>query len=331
VRRSRAAILVAVAAICVADGMTSAGVVVGILLCIPIVLASTDPRPAMVVWTGVLSAVGFTVAAMVGAKPISPPAVWIPNRIFATLSIPAATLVALLLQRRRRDAERARDAALSASELNRLIGSLLAHDLRTPLTLASDCIGYVRGASARGEALDGELLAETHARLGRSLRAVEGVLALARDDPGDGAARSAPVRHELADEVAGFDAEARTRGKRIVLDLDGVRDGSAVDARVLRQVVATLLDNALRYAVPGEVRVTAATEGVELAVRVTDGGPLDPGALSSRPVADGSGGAGVGLQLARALAVHAGGTLSRDAASPGTSWILCLPCTNPVA
>jgi len=318
----RAANLAAVAAICVGDGMTSAGVVVGILLCIPIVLASMDARPAMVAWTGALSAVGFAVAAAVGARPISPPAVWIPNRIFAALSIPAATLVALLLQRRRVEAERARDAALSASELNRLIGSLLAHELRAPLTLAADCLRYVRDASTRGEPLDGELLAETHARLGRSLRAVEGVLALARGASDDGAARAAPVCAELADEVAGFEAEARARGKRIVLDLGGVRGGAAADARVLRPVVATLLDNALRYAAPGDVTVAAGTDGEELAVRVTDGGPPPD------PVA--GGGAGVGLKLAAALALHAGGTLAADGARPGMSWVLRLPCTGQV-
>ena len=315
----RAAIFAAVAAISIADAMTTAGVVVGILLCIPIVLSSMDSRPAMVVWTGALSAVGFTIAAFVGAPPISPAVVWIPNRIFAALSIPAATVVALLLQRRRMEAERARDAAVSASELNRLIASLLAHDLRAPLTLAADCLRYVRDAGARGEPVDGELVAETHARLGRSLRAVEEVLALARGDRADGAARAAPVRQELADEVAGFDAEARARGKHIVLDLRGVRDGPAVDARVLRQVVATLLDNALRYAAPGEVTVAAATEGAELAVRVTDGGP-PPGPVT--------GGAGVGLKLATALAVHAGGTLASDPAAPGTRWVLRLPCID---
>jgi signal transduction histidine kinase len=127
------------------------------------------------------------------------------------------------------------------------------------------------------------------------------------------------VRAELADEVAGFEAEARARGKRIVLDLGRVRDGPAVDARVLRQVVATLRDNALRYAAPGDVTVAAATEGAELAVRVTDGGPPPD------PVA---GGAGVGLQLATALAAHAGGTLASDAAAPGTSWVLRLPCID---
>lgn len=314
----RAANLAAVLAIVIADGLTSAGVVVGILLCIPIVAASADSSRGMVTATGVLSAVGFAVAAVVGAKPISPPSVWIPNRIFAALSIPAATLVALLLQRRRLEAERARDAAVSASELNRLIGSLLAHDLRAPLALAADCLRHVRDAAAHGEPPDGELVAETHARLGRSLRAVEGVLALARGSPGDGAVRAAPVRAELADEVAGFEAEARARGKRLVLDVGEVREGAAADARVLRQVVATLLDNALRYAAPGEVAVAAATVDAELTVHVTDSGPARH---PTEPA-----GAGVGLRLATALAAHAGGTLSPDPAAPGTRWVLRLPC-----
>jgi K+-sensing histidine kinase KdpD len=328
VLRWRAAILVSVVAICIADGLTSAGVVVGILLCIPIVLASTDARAAMVLWTGALAGLGFTVAALVGAEPISPAAVWIPNRIFAALSIPAATLVGLLLQRRRTEAERARDAALSASELNRLIGSLLAHDLRVPLTLAADCLRYVRDASARAEPLDGELLAETDERLRRSLRAVEGVLALARGAAAAGSAAAAPPREELADEVAGFEAEARARGKRIVLDVAGVRDGQAVDARVLRHVLATLLDNALRYAAPGQVTVSAWSEDGQLAVRVSDGGPASSSANAVRGRTEAAG-AGVGRQLATALAEHAGGSLRPDGGAPGTSWVLRLPAKRP--
>lgn len=316
----RAAILAAVLAISAADAMTPAGVVVGISLCIPIVLASMDPRPAMVAATGVLSAVGFGVAALVGQGPISPPSVWVPNRIFAALSIPAATVVALLLQRRRMEAERARDEATAASELNRLLASLLAHDLRAPLVLAADCLRYVRDAAARGEVLDGALVAETHARLGRSLRAVEGVLALARGAPSAGdAARAAPAGQALAEEAAEFDAEARARGKRIVLDLGGVRDGPAADARVLRQVVATLLDNALRYAAPGDVTLSADADSGGLSVRVTDPGPAEPAAEP---------GAGIGLHLAAALAAHAGGTLSQDTAAPGTRWVLRLPRTG---
>ena len=65
----RAAIFAAVAAISIADGLTPTGVVVGILLCIPIVLSSMDPRPAAVVATGAVSAVGYVVAAIVGMGP----------------------------------------------------------------------------------------------------------------------------------------------------------------------------------------------------------------------------------------------------------------------
>ncbi|MFL5538409.1 MAG: sensor histidine kinase [Longimicrobiaceae bacterium] len=316
----RAAVLAAVAVISIADGLTPTGVVVGILLCIPIVLASMDPRPVAVVATGAVSAVGYVVAAIVGMGPISPPSVWIPNRVFAALSIPAATAVALLLQRSRIEAERARDEARAASELNRLLASLLAHDLRAPLVLAADCLRYVRDAAARGEVPDDALVAETHARLGRSLRAVEGVLALARGAPSGGeAARAAPVGPALAEEAAEFEAEARARGKRIVLDLGGVRDGPAADARVLRQVVATLLDNALRYAAPGDVTLSADTDHAGVSVRVTDPGPAD----AAEP-----GGAGVGLRLAAALAAHAGGTLSQDTAASGTRWVLRLPRTQ---
>lgn len=248
--------------------------------------------------------------------------------VLAVLLLPACTALALLLQRRRLEAERARDEALAASELNRLLMSLLAHDLRSPLAVSDQAFGYVEDSLGAARSIDRALIGDVRARLRRSLRAIDIVLGLARAHaepaavPSEGGGRATPhVRAEIEAEVASFAHEAEVRGKTLVAELDGVGGARlAADVLVLRQALAILLDNAIRYADAGPVRVRAATRGCALHVHVEDGGP----GLSA-PRREG-GGAGLGLKLCHALVRRAGGALelARDGAD-GTEFLLRLP------
>ncbi|HEX8273864.1 MAG TPA: HAMP domain-containing sensor histidine kinase [Longimicrobiaceae bacterium] len=314
------------------DWVTPAGVVVGMLASIPIVFASfSDSRP--LVWlTFYVAVAGFFFAALYGRGPESSPLIWVPNRIFAFVTLPASCGVSLMLQRRRLEAVRARDAAMASSEMNRLLTALLAHDLRTPLLLASQGVAYVQDAVRAGRRPDPEILAALGARLGRSLRAIDATLAMARRDsaaprPGAAAGPLPPVQvaREIEEEVASFVDEARARGKTLesgVGELEGRR--FRVDARVLRQGLDVLIDNAIRHAAPGAIRVSAELLPGALGVRVEDGGT----AAGVHREIDGAPreGAGLGLQLCRALAAHAGGSLDVERSGPrGTSFLLRLP------
>jgi signal transduction histidine kinase len=318
----------AVVLIAVLDSLTPAGVVVGALLTIPIVLSGTRASAREVALVAVLAGVAFAVAALLGRAPQAPPVFWIPNRVLAVLSIPAAAAVALLLQRHRLHAERAREAAVAARDLNRVLMSLLAHDLRAPLVVARQCIGYVEEGLADGRAPDPGLLADTRARLDRSIRAIEIVLSVARTQADPDAPTLAhdgerPVRvgDEIRAEVESFAGEAALRGKRLELRLDGVSAAQPVlNPLVLRQALAILVDNAIRYAVPGVVSVSAELLDGALRVTVEDGGAADGDGGHPAPR-----GAGLGLELSRALLAHAGGALRRDGAGPGSAWTLTLP------
>ena len=324
----------AVVLISVLDWMTPAGVVVGMLASIPIVLASISDRRPTVWLTFYVAAAGFLLAALYGRGPVSSPLVWAPNRVFAFATLPASCAVSLLLQRRRLEAVRARDAAMASSELNRLLAALLAHDLRTPLLLASQGVSYVQDAVRAGRRPDPEILAALEARLGRSLRAIDATLALARRDSaapraGEVAGPLPPVHvaREIEEEVASFVEEARARGKTLesaVGELEGRR--FRVDVRVLRQGLEVLIDNAIRHAAPGAIRVSAEALPSALGVRVEDGGTA---ASVRRAVAwTPREGAGLGLELCRALAAHAGGSLDVERSGPnGTSFLLRLPST----
>lgn len=315
----------AVVLIMALDAATPAGVVVGMLASLPIIGASFTDSRAQVWLTFWVAVAGFALAAAFGKGPVTPEHVWLPNRIFAFLALPASCSIALMLQAQRLEAVRARDAAVAAGELNRLLTALLAHDLRSPLMLAVQGFGYLQDMVAAGEPPDPAVVSELRGRLQRSLHTIEAVLALARAELGTSgagpAAQPTDVAAEVREEVASFAAEAAARKKTLVAELEGVGGrGYRTDVRVLRQGLAILLDNAIRHAVPGPVWVSAEAGPGELVLRVADCGSSG---AARRPAGRG---AGLGLELCRALAEHAGGTLEAERqARDGSSFVLRIP------
>jgi signal transduction histidine kinase len=244
-----------------------------------------------------------------------------------------ALLLVLRRRQRRRGTAARQEAAEAAGETNRLLLSLLAHDLRSPLALADQGFQYVEQSVAGGYPIDRSMLADVRARLQRSLRAIEMVLSLAKKNAEGAHCGEAPgsvvdVRGEIAAEVASFRYEAEARDKHIVTRLDEVPDGLwRVDVLVLRQAIAIVVDNAVRYADAGPIRVSASVAGSLLEVRVEDPGP----GFGARRAGDASGGLGLGLRLCGALLARAGGSLSTERDTPtGTVVAIRLPAA-PVA
>jgi signal transduction histidine kinase len=252
-----------------------------------------------------------------------------PNRILAVFGIVASGGVALLVQRHRRAADEAVRAALSARDTNRLLMSLMAHDLRAPLVAASQALEYAERSAATGTLPDAALMGDTRLRLGRNLRVIEQVLQVARDvneserglyEPVGGVS----VARAIEREAASFSSEAAASGKQIIVRADAVAGVEmGLDSLVLRQVLAILIDNAIRYARPGPLSVSADLNDGSVHVAVTDCGP----GLSGRSLANaGPAGSGIGLELCRALAARAGGSLDLELDSEhGTRFSLRLP------
>ena len=108
---------------------------------------------------------------------------------------------------------------------------------------------------------------------------------------------------------------------------------AGVDAEVVERIVAPLIDNALRYARSHILLSAVAREGA-IVLSVADDGPgvggearervFEPGRVVG---VNGHGGAGLGLPLARRLALAAGGdvTLSAPAAGAGAEFQVRLP------
>jgi PAS domain S-box-containing protein len=251
----------------------------------------------------------------------------------------------------RYEAQRAlREALAKAEDANHAKNAFLAamsHELKTPLNavlgfseiIKDEMLGPVAPAAYRDYAAD------IHASGSRLLAIVSDILDVARLSGGAVTLSTRP--YDMAQLAAEAVAAARTAAKdaRTVRVEDAERLPLVdVDPQRLRQCLANLLSNALKFTPQGgTVSLSAALAGdggVRFTVRDTGIG-MDAGkiaaALEPFRQLDGSlarrfEGAGLGLSIAKSLAELHGGTLSIDSAvGAGTAVTLALPPTRSCA
>ena len=180
----------------------------------------------------------------------------------------------------------------------------IGHDLKTPLAALRVRIESVEDESERGR------MAATIEDITRSL---DDILSLARvgrpSDP------SEPT--ELSSLVAAVAEEYEDMGEPVEL-VGSERMVMQVRPTWLRRALRNLLGNGLRYG--GKVKVELSRAGNHAIIRITDQGPGIPDGQIARmvePFTRGepsrnteTGGAGLGLTLAKAIAEQHGGTLA---------------------
>ena len=215
----------------------------------------------------------------------------------------------------------------------RHVSSAIAHDLRTPLGHLRQRLETVRARSrdaADYEAAIDAAIADTDA----VLETFEAMLRIAEVESGARRERFARVDlAALAEDVAdAFAAVAEDRGKRLESRLAGPLwvDG---DRALLTQMLANLVENAIRHTPPGTaVRVEAGRRGEEhqLVVRDTGQGiPAGQRADVFHPFyrldrSRSTPGSGLGLSLVAAVVrLHAGRVWLEDA-GPGLSVTVAL-------
>jgi signal transduction histidine kinase len=236
-------------------------------------------------------------------------------------------------------ADRFREMAIQLSEAEELERNFLmsvSHELRTPLTAIRGHVealreGVVAEPEARAESLD-VIAAEAD----RLERLVGDVLDLAKLD-----ARRFTVLHEEVDmgrlldqAYASFGEEARRRqidyrceiADRPVITTDGDR---------VLQIISNLLVNAFRWTPDGgRIDLALTADNGSVLVAVEDTGPgidADERERIFRPFwSQDGGGTGLGLTIARELAMALGGEIEvTAAASRGSRFALVLPVTPP--
>jgi hypothetical protein len=223
----------------------------------------------------------------------------------------------------------------------------IAHDLKTPLTrLRNRCEEALRTGGNESEYR--EALERTIEESDALIRTFNALLMIARAESG-----------QARDDMAEFDAAEIARGvgelyepladeKGLRLEVEAPAAAPVRGNRELvSQALANLVDNAIKYAVPGgdaangsqsAVLVKAMGEGDRILLTVSDAGPGIPEADRGRAVerfvrleqSRSQPGSGLGLSLASAVARLHGGELKLEDNHPGLKSTISLPRGGPV-
>ena len=228
--------------------------------------------------------------------------------------------------------------AADLADVERMRRDLVAnvsHELRTPISALRAVLENLADgvAPADPEAIE-VALAQTQ-RLGRL---VEQLLDLSRLE--SGAVPLAPERfavHGLLDRAA-RECALGERAVRLRIEVDPIDLEATGDPERLQQVVANLLDNAVRHSPPeGRVSLVAYNGGPATTIAVEDDGPGIPPAEAQRVFerfyrtdaarSSKDGGSGLGLAIARWIVDAHGGSIRAEQRPdrPGARIVVELP------
>ena len=244
--------------------------------------------------------------------------------------------IGLALQREQL-ARRARAAALEArteSLRNALLASI-SHDLRTPLAAILGSATTLSGQRDRlSEEQQRELLRNIEDEAMQMTATAENILQLARLS-----ADKVNLRRdwESIGEIIGTAVgRQRRRGEqRVTARVDAEMPLVQVDAVLIEQVLANLIENALRYSTgDAPIEVSATADNDRILIRVEDRGPGlgmdDPALLFAKfhrsRGASAQGGAGLGLAICKAIVeLHGGRIEARNRIGGGATFEFSLP------
>jgi len=218
-----------------------------------------------------------------------------------------------------------------------------SHELRTPVSVARTAIEVGLGRSGRAEAEYRDSLRVVEKQMRRLSRLVDDMFTLARADAGPLPLERSPLYLDELVESCAAEARLVAAPQGVELRTAAPADVETIgDERRLRQMLANLLDNAVRHTPRGgSVQVELSVRPGAFEIAVSDGGPGIPEAEreriferfvrldASRRAADG---AGLGLPIARMIADAHGGSLLLSRSDPGGSSFLVrlpVPRTTP--
>ena len=229
-------------------------------------------------------------------------------------------------------------AILDQSKANEQLASVLAaqrrfltdvsHQVATPLATIMTNLSILRRANRKGSADDA--IEDSVAEAERMRRMLVRLRALAHAD------EDVPLRRELvdlaeltADIVHAFAAQASNSGVGLVTEVSATARISA-DKDLLREAVANLVENAVRFSPPGAaVTLRVARGQAGPSIDVIDSGPgIDEDRLPRlfERFQRSDTGSGLGLAIARRVVERHGGTIHvRTARGEGSTFTIELP------
>lgn len=229
------------------------------------------------------------------------------------------------------------DVIEAEDRLRRDFAASVVHELRTPLTILRSQVEALQDHVVRPGPRSLASLREEVMRLGRLVADLE---SLAVADAAGFSLKPAPtdLRPLVEEVVREFAGPFAAEGIRLESALAPLQ--ADVDPVRMRQVLANLLSNALKFTPEGgRVLVEVGAEGDRANVRVSDSGPGIPSDELPRVFdrffrgrAAGGGGSGIGLTVVSELVRAHGGTVDLESApGAGTTVTVRLPRTAQAA
>ena len=224
-------------------------------------------------------------------------------------------------------------AVIAMSERRIRFASAVTHELRTPLTAMQLHLDLLNSGLVRDEDKKAEFLATISSEAQRLNQLVENVLAFAKLEKRSARAQAKWVPVEAIRRMIEqtWSERLASEGFELVVNsMASLSSGVLIDPRVLEQVLGNLIDNARKYAKSATDRRIwlwiKPTAAAQIAFEVEDRGPGIPAGERSSifqsfrrgSSSTDTGGAGLGLSLAKQWAELFGGTLSYRTADGGT-------------
>lgn len=230
----------------------------------------------------------------------------------------------------------------SVEEARQQLLSNLVHELGTPLAVLNSGIQALRGGAAEQAELRQEMLAGMEDEVRHLRRLLDDLARLYDRVLGTVKLKLEPLAVEdwIARILVSWQQAAQTKGLRWEAHISSNLPLIQADPDRLAQILSNLLSNAIKYTRPGgTVSVAAGREGENVRIEVSDTGvgiPPDEQTLIFDPFYRGrlggrfSEGMGLGLTIARDLALAHGGRLELTSAlGQGSRFTLWLPIKLP--
>jgi two-component system sensor histidine kinase KdpD len=259
-----------------------------------------------------------TILGVVALLPADPQRLRDPDRMRLLQTFVSQTALALERCQLAEAAERARTQAEAERTRSALLSSV-SHDLRTPLAAITGAASGLRDDAGQLPESTRRELAETISEEAQRLnRLIGDLLDMTRLE--SGAMRARKAWHSL-EEVVGaalVRLESRLGDRPVRLSIPDDLPLVPLDDVLFEQVVGNLVENAHKYALPGQpIEISAAIEGDWLRFQVADRGPgLAPGEeqrvfekFYRGPAGMRQPGVGLGLAICRGIVEAHGGRI----------------------